>query len=111
MYVYVQNHIQEICQSVPETAWNYCPGAKNPADLPSRGLSGEELVENSLWWNGPEFLRTPDSDWPKSPQVQADNEEAMIELVKCPPHVTHSLLNTHECSTLVSQSKQRNTAH
>ena len=45
---YVQNHVQEICQSVPEAAWNYCPGAKNPADLPSCGFSGEELVENSL---------------------------------------------------------------
>jgi len=58
---YAQNRVQEIRQGVAEAAWNYCPGAKNPADLPSRGLSGEELVENSLWWNGPEFLRTPDT--------------------------------------------------
>ena len=75
---YVQNHVQEICQSVPEAAWNYCPGAKNPADLPSHGLSGEELVKNLPWWNRPEFLRNPDTDWPKPPQVQADNEEATI---------------------------------
>ena len=53
---YVQNRVQEIRQSVPEAAWNYCPGTQNPADLPSRGLSGKELVESSLWWNGPEFF-------------------------------------------------------
>ena len=28
-------------------------------------------MENSLWWNGNEFLRNPDSKWPKSPEVQA----------------------------------------
>lgn len=75
---------------------------KNPADLPSRGLSGEELVKNSLWWNGPEFLRNPDSEWPKSTQVKADNEEAMTELVRGPLHVTHALVNTQERSTLVN---------
>ncbi|KAL9963136.1 hypothetical protein ACROYT_G032311 [Oculina patagonica] len=99
---YVQNRVQEIRQSVPEASWNYCPGLLNPADLPSRGLSGEELVESSLWWNGPEFLKNPDSDWPKSPEMKAGNEEAMIELVKCPPNVTHSLLNAQEPSTPIN---------
>ena len=61
---YVQNRVQEIRQSVPEATWNYCPRAKNPANLPSRGLSGEELVENSFWWNGPEFLRNRKSENP-----------------------------------------------
>lgn len=99
---YVQNRVQEIRQIVPEATWNYCPGAKNPADLPSRGLSGEELVNNSVWWNGPEFLRNPDSEWPKSTQVKADNEEAMTELVRGPLNITHALVNTQERSTLVN---------
>ena len=99
---YVQNRVQEIRQIVPEATWNYCPGAKNPADLPSRGLSGEEIVKNSVWWNGPEFLRNPDSEWPKSTQVKADNEEAMTELVRGPLHITHALVNTQERSTLVN---------
>jgi len=99
---YVQNRVQEIRQRVPEAAWNYSPGAQNPADLPSCGLSGKELVESSLWWNGPEFLKNPDSDWPKSPEMKADNEEAMIELVKRPPNVTHSLLNAQESLTPIN---------
>ena len=98
---YVQNRVQEICQIVPEAAWNFCPGPKNPADIASRGLSGKELVENSLWWNGPDFLKNADN-WPKLPPVKVDNEEAITELVKCPPNVTHSLLNTQECSNLVN---------
>lgn len=43
---YVQNRVHEIRQNVPEAAWNYCPGAQNLADLPSCGLSGEELKES-----------------------------------------------------------------
>ena len=99
---YIQSRVHEIRQNAPEATWNYCRGAQNPADLPSRGLSGKELMESSLWWNGSEFLRNPDSAWPKYPQVQTNDEEAMTELVKCPPHVTHSLLNTQERPTLVN---------
>ena len=101
---YVQNRIQEIRQSVPEATWNYCPGDKNPADLPSRVLSEEELVKNSLWWNGPKFLRNPEGNCPKSTQVKADNQEAMTELVRGPLHVTHALVNTQEGSTVVNFS-------
>ena len=59
-------------------------------------------MENSLWWNGPEFLRNSHSEWPRSVDAKADNDEAMIELVKAPLQVTHSLLNTQEHSTQVN---------
>ena len=34
----------------------HCPGKENPADLPSRGVSVEELMNNHLWFNGPSWL-------------------------------------------------------
>lgn len=37
---------------------------KNPADLLSRGLSVAELLDNNLWWHGPEFLGTHQDKWP-----------------------------------------------
>ena len=84
---YVRSRVQEIREIVPQATWKHCPGDKNPADLPSRGLAGKELVENSFWWSGPEFLRNSESDWPKAPQEQTDDKRAMAELVKCPPNV------------------------
>ena len=39
-------------------------------------------------------MKNPDSDWPKSPEVKADNEEALQEIVKNPVSVTHSLVMT-----------------
>jgi hypothetical protein len=44
---------------VPYEQWRHCPGVSNPADLPSRGLSFDELVGNTLWFNGPSWLTNP----------------------------------------------------
>ena len=58
---YIQSRVQEIRKIVPEASWKHCSGDKNPADLPSRGITAKELVENSLWWGGPQFLRNPEN--------------------------------------------------
>ena len=53
---YIQSRIQEIRKIVPEAPWKHCSADKDPADLPSRGITAKELVEDSLWWGGPKFL-------------------------------------------------------
>ncbi|XP_068247707.1 uncharacterized protein [Palaemon carinicauda] len=37
---------------------NHVPSKQNPADVLSRSATTQQLLENSLWRNGPEFLRT-----------------------------------------------------
>ena len=37
--------------------WSYCPGASNPDDLPSRGLTPIELSASQVWRQGLEWLR------------------------------------------------------
>ena len=53
---FVQNHVKEIHRNVHPDLWFYCPGAVNPANLPSRGLSTMELGVSQLWRVGPEWL-------------------------------------------------------
>ena len=91
---YVQHRVREIRQltNKGQWQWKYCPGKINPADLASRGVTGKELVNNSLWWNGPEFLLKPESEWPTFTFNQVD-ETAMHEIVKCQPQTVHSLVN------------------
>lgn len=57
---YVQHRVNEIRELTSKHQWRYCPGEVNPADLPSRGCSIQELKPggqdrvflNSQWSNG-----------------------------------------------------------
>ena len=98
---YTQSRVQVIRKIVPEASWKHCSGDKNPADLPSRGITAKELEENSLWWGCPQFLRNPENHWPNTSQGQTDDEQAMAELGKCSPGVTHSLVNCQEHTRMV----------
>jgi len=71
--------------------WQHCPWNVNPADLPSRGVNAKQMVNSSLWWNGPEFLKLPVKKWPRE-QVDGIGTEAKTELVKHPPIFTHTML-------------------
>ena len=59
-HVYVVNRVQEIRDQSKTQEWNHVQSESNPADLASRGTSAEELIQSSLWWNGPEFLSSDD---------------------------------------------------
>ena len=58
---FVQNRVSEIRELTDLGRWRHCPGAENPADLPSQGIAPTELLSNSLWTNGPSI--TPISVW------------------------------------------------
>ena len=85
--------MREIRELTAQDKWDHCPGELNPADLASRGISGPELVYNSLWWNGPAFLGKPKSEWPSFAQEKIKEDDVLKEMMKSPPRVTHSLLN------------------
>lgn len=34
--------------------WNQCQSKDKPADQGTRGIKSETLIDNKLWWKGPE---------------------------------------------------------
>ena len=88
---YVSNRVNEIRTRSTAGSWRHCPGACNPADLPSRGVNGESLLSSELWWCGPQFLQLPEERWPES-TVPPTSCTVESELIKSPSLNTHSLV-------------------
>ncbi|XP_060067501.1 uncharacterized protein LOC132547715 [Ylistrum balloti] len=55
-HVYVANRVSRIRSFCGPHSWKYVASSENPADIATRGCSAFELP-NSLWINGPSFLR------------------------------------------------------
>ncbi|XP_022785068.1 uncharacterized protein LOC111325508 [Stylophora pistillata] len=102
---YVKHRVDEIRQMTPKKDWRYCPGVQNPADLLSRGLTGNEMVDNSIWWGAPQFLQLPEEEWPQEQAKVETNEAALSEVVKNSPNVIHVLTTSDEIPTEVNLAK------
>jgi hypothetical protein len=74
---FVKNRVNEIRTFSQPHEWNHVPGRLNPADYPSRGSSVNTLIKLK-WWEGPEWLKGPIEQWPKSdvfPNLEVVNSE------------------------------------
>ena len=97
---FVRNCVNEIRKLACVENWRHCPGELNPADLPTRRVTGKDLVDNKLWFEGPEFLRD-NNDQHASAKVEPEMNEAVLkELASKPPEITHSLLNKVNCENI-----------
>ncbi|XP_031617636.1 uncharacterized protein LOC116337338 [Contarinia nasturtii] len=76
---YVANRVSSIQSNTDIEKWRHISGKDNPADLLTRGISAKDLVDNSLWLHGPDWLLHKPSEWPLSPVMQQISKETMIE--------------------------------
>ena len=54
---------------------------ENPADCASRGLFPTELLQHSLWMNGPEWLKLQSSAWSSQAAFSSQVAETSVERV------------------------------
>ena len=91
---YVQHRVEEIPKLTEKSAWRFCPGKENPADIPSRFCNVQDLIDNALWWKGPSYLRGPSDSWPGLP-TNLETQVAKEELKKV-HHSSPMHLPTHQ---------------
>ncbi len=81
---YVGNRISTIIDLIPFERWRHVRSADNPADCSSRGLYPSELINHTLWWNGPAWLKEHSTQWPQTlhlPQNESEFDEREIILL------------------------------
>lgn len=75
--------------------WRHVRTHENLADIASRGALPSQLVNNKLWFNGPEWLLLPQEEWPKILPILAPNfqleERIRIHLIAEPPREMEKL--------------------
>lgn len=74
---FVFNRVHFILSFTRIEQWHHIESKENPADCNSRGLTVTQLRDSTLWWRGPSFLSSPQSQWPisKFDIVADDNKE------------------------------------
>ena len=75
--MYVNNRVESILSSTEASQWEYINTKENPADIGSRGCTMDELSESQLWKVGPEFLKLPEEQWPKSAKELSISQEVL----------------------------------
>ncbi|XP_058837430.1 uncharacterized protein LOC131693535 [Topomyia yanbarensis] len=63
---FVANRTAKIQTITEGCQWGHVPGVQNPADLISRGISPEDILKNTYWWQGPCWLEKEQHEWPKN---------------------------------------------
>ena len=81
---YVSNRVAQIQQGTQYSQWRHVPSLHNPADSLSRGTDPVELQNNSLWYNGPQWLTSNPSAWPSQ----------QLNTIEFPEQRTVTVLNT-----------------
>ncbi|MCP3663650.1 MAG: DDE-type integrase/transposase/recombinase, partial [Gammaproteobacteria bacterium] len=61
---FVENRLKEISAQSEDTSFRYIPTKENPADFLTRGLTVDEIKDNSLWSGGPSWMSQAEEEWP-----------------------------------------------
>lgn len=81
---YVANRIALIQRRTQKEIWSHIDSADNPADLITRGMKAGELINSSLWKNGPKWLQLSENTWP-IPKLTVDPHMLAQVEVECKP--------------------------
>lgn len=81
--VFVSNRVRDILVLTPKNCWQHCRSKDNPADLITRGLSADKLVDNSVWLFGPRMLTNTPCHLKEGSTLVSDTKETSTKSTVC----------------------------
>lgn len=92
---FIANRVMQIHELTDPATWRFVSGLQNPADLVTRGISAEELIDSHRWLQGPEFLTEASESL-----VESTAESCVGERFPCETEEEHvSLLSKVDSSS------------
>ncbi|XP_062541716.1 uncharacterized protein LOC134209715 [Armigeres subalbatus] len=79
---FVANRVSKIQLTTQNCSWQHVAGQENPADCLSRGIPAENILNNKLWWQGPNWLQLDQQSWPSESPNQTSDGEILMEARK-----------------------------
>lgn len=74
---FVANRVSEILTNLDSSHWFHVSTKDNPADYASRGTLPRDLINNTLWKYGPNFLRAPFIEYTKPKNINTQEETSI----------------------------------
>ena len=95
--------------------WYYVSSSDNPADIATREYLPNSIVNNKLWWFGPEFLLRNKESWPEdefvsdvTDELRSDaksNVAVNVEFIDHPKQKISAIININKYGSLIKVLK------
>ena len=83
---------------LPNSSWRHVPTQFNPADLASRGLTAENLVNDQIWLQAPDYLKNQKDCWPH--KLDMTTFQLPLELLSASSQMASTSLTQTENSSM-----------
>ena len=81
-HVFVANRIEQIKEHTAVHQWRHVSSETNPADIASRGMKASQLVNNDMWWSGPDFLQEQTHPQSNDNSFQISDNDPEVKRIK-----------------------------
>lgn len=78
---FVANRVGEFQGATNPGQWKHVSTKNNAADLAIRGCSVSDFISNTLWWEGPAFLKLSPEEWRDNKIEEMENVQERRSVV------------------------------
>ena len=111
----IQTRVVKIRRQVAAGNWRHCPTKLNPADIASRGMPTQRVVQKEFpsWIVGPEFIVTDSTKWPVDLSLveRAEKKEEDVVSVNCAFEPSTLVVCLHVTDTISERKVQKVKVH
>lgn len=98
------NRVAIIQEKTEKAQWKHIATKQNPADIASRGIFPNEIVDNVLWWNGPSFLTEKIDHWPRNAIKLKNSDIEIINKTEKHPEAVVAIVEQKKVNVLCNSN-------